>query len=181
MRRDSLFYRLFQQSPELLFELLDAPPDNAADYRFDSVAVKEPRFEIDGVFLPPEGTRGTVFFCEVQIQKDERLFERLFEELFLYFYRQRDRFENWQAVVIYPSRSKEQSSTLPYDVLLDSDQVHRVFLNELGQPSQLPFNVGLLVLTTVSDEEAPQQARALLSRINEVEPNTERQAIIRVC
>ncbi len=24
-------------------------PDNAADYRFDSVAVKEPKFEIDGV------------------------------------------------------------------------------------------------------------------------------------
>ncbi|MEL7505675.1 MAG: DUF2887 domain-containing protein, partial [Cyanobacteria bacterium J06554_6] len=46
MRRDSLFYLLFRQSPELLFELLDTPPDNAADYRFDSVAVKEPKFEI---------------------------------------------------------------------------------------------------------------------------------------
>lgn len=178
MRRDSLFYLLFQQFPELLFDLLSEPPDNAADYRFDSVAVKEPKFEIDGVFLPPEGTPGTIFFCEVQFQKDERLYERLFGELFLYFYRQRDRFENWQAVVIYPSRSTEQSTTLPYNVLLNSDQVHRVFLDELGQPNQLPLNLGLLVLTTVSDEEAPQQARALLSRLNEVEPNTERQAII---
>ncbi|MEM6353840.1 MAG: Rpn family recombination-promoting nuclease/putative transposase [Cyanobacteria bacterium P01_D01_bin.14] len=178
MRRDSLFYLLFQQFPELLFDLLSTPPDNAADYRFDSVAVKEPKFEIDGVFLPPEGTPGTIFFCEVQFQKDTRLYERLFGELFLYFYRQRDRFENWQAVIIYPTRSTEQSSTLPYNVLLSSDQVHRVFLDELGQPSQLPLNVGLLVLTTVSDEEAPRQARALLGRINEVEPNTERQAII---
>ena len=178
MRRDSLFYRLFQQSPELLFGLIATPPDNAADYRFDSVAVKEPRFEIDGVFLPPEGTPGTVFFCEVQFQKDGRLYERLFGELFLYFYRQRERFENWQAVVIYPSRSTEQSTTLPYDILLDSPQVHRVFLDELGQPSQLPLNLGLLVLTTVSEEEAPQEARALLGRLSEVEPNTERQAII---
>jgi len=27
---------------------------------------KEPKFEIDGVFLPPEGEVGTVYFCEVQ-------------------------------------------------------------------------------------------------------------------
>ncbi len=31
-------------------------------YRFDSVAVKEPRFEIDGVFLPPESEPGIVYF-----------------------------------------------------------------------------------------------------------------------
>nr|WP_246564332.1 Rpn family recombination-promoting nuclease/putative transposase [Leptothoe spongobia] len=35
-------------------DLLDVPPPDAATYRFDSVAVKEPKFEIDGVFLPPE-------------------------------------------------------------------------------------------------------------------------------
>ena len=54
MRRDSLFYRLFSYSPGLLFELLSSPPPDAASYRFDSVAVKEPTFEIDGVFLPSE-------------------------------------------------------------------------------------------------------------------------------
>ena len=53
MRRDSIFYYLFQTYPTLLFELLPNPPANAANYRFDSVAVKEPKFEIDGVFLPP--------------------------------------------------------------------------------------------------------------------------------
>jgi len=78
MRRDSIFYHLFQQVPSLLFELVPHPPTNASDYRFESVAVKEPKFEIDGVFLPPEGDRsGTIYFCEVQFQKDERLYERL--------------------------------------------------------------------------------------------------------
>ncbi|NEP62208.1 MAG: DUF2887 domain-containing protein, partial [Symploca sp. SIO2G7] len=67
MRRDSIFYRLFQQSPALVFELLETPPANATDYRFDSVAVKEPKFEIDGVFLPPDTEdAGVVYFCEVQ-------------------------------------------------------------------------------------------------------------------
>ncbi|MGB3206751.1 MAG: DUF2887 domain-containing protein [Crinalium sp.] len=38
---------------------------NAQSYRFDSVAVKEPKFEIDGVFLPPASeTPGVVYFCE---------------------------------------------------------------------------------------------------------------------
>ncbi|MEB3291713.1 MAG: DUF2887 domain-containing protein, partial [Synechococcales bacterium] len=48
MRRDSIFYALFQQSPALLFELLAEVPESAAQYRFESVAVKEPKFEIDG-------------------------------------------------------------------------------------------------------------------------------------
>jgi predicted transposase YdaD len=79
-------------------------------YRFDSVAVKEPKFEIDGVFLPPETEgKGIVYFCEVQFQKaesavlgspqveqlsktDELLYERLFGESLLYFYRNRVRF-----------------------------------------------------------------------------------------
>lgn len=47
MRRDSIFYKLFQQYPALLFELLTNPPFNAGEYKFDSVAVKEPKFEID--------------------------------------------------------------------------------------------------------------------------------------
>jgi predicted transposase YdaD len=79
MRRDSIFYALFKQSPSLLFELLDEVPATAIRYRFESVAVKEPTFTIDGVFLPPETEPpGTVFFAEVQMQKDDRLYERLF-------------------------------------------------------------------------------------------------------
>lgn len=51
MRRDPIFYQMFQRSPALLFDLIGERPANAIDYRFDSVAVKEPKFEIDGVFL----------------------------------------------------------------------------------------------------------------------------------
>jgi len=82
---------------------LATPPGNASAYRFDSVAVKEPKFEIDGVFLPPNSNDpGIIYFCEVQFQKDDRLYERLFGEAFLYFYRQRERYSDWQAVIIYP-------------------------------------------------------------------------------
>jgi predicted transposase/invertase (TIGR01784 family) len=113
MRRDSIFYKLFQQSPHLLFELVANPPTNADSYRFDSVAVKEAKFEIDGVFLPPESDgAGVVYFCEVQFQKDEQLYERVWAESSLYFYRNRARFSDWQAVIIYPSHSIEQSEAV---------------------------------------------------------------------
>jgi predicted transposase/invertase (TIGR01784 family) len=165
MRRDSIFYKLFQQSPTLLFELLANPPANAGEYRFDSVAVKEPKFEIDGVFLPPENeTPGVVYFCEIQFQKDEQLYERVFAESSLYFYRNRARFSDWQAVIIYPSRSLEQSDVYPHRSFLNGGQVYRIYLDELGNIRQLPIWVALMVLTTLDEKEAPQEARYLLAR-----------------
>jgi len=179
MRRDSIFYKLFQQSPTLLFELLTNPPTNADAYRFDSVAVKEPKFEIDGVFLPPESeTPGVVYFCEVQFQKDEQLYERVFAESSLYFYRNRARFNDWQAVIIYPSRNTEQSNIYPHRGLLNSNQVHRVYLDELGDIRQLPLWVALMVLTTVESEQAPEEARYLLTRTRQEVPLVASRAII---
>jgi predicted transposase/invertase (TIGR01784 family) len=182
MKRDSLFYRLFSQSPELLFELLENRPDNVSGYRFDSVAVKEPKFEIDGVFLPPESAiPGVVYFCEVQMQKDGQLYERLFGESFLYFYRNRSRFCDWQAVVIYPSRSLEQDDTQPYRALLNSDQVHRIYLDELGEIETLPLGVAAMVLTITNEDEAPEKARMLMGRANqEVIQLPIRQSIIEI-
>jgi predicted transposase/invertase (TIGR01784 family) len=174
MRRDSIFYKLFQQYPFVLFQLLENPPQNAELYKFDSVAVKEPKFEIDGVFLPPESEpKGTVYFSEVQFQKDEQLYERLFAESHLYFYRNRDRFSDWQAVIIYPSRNIEQSDISPHRSLLNGDQVHRIYLDELGDIQELPLWVGLMVLTTLKESQAPAAARNLLSRSNQENSSNE--------
>ena len=170
MRRDSIFYYLFSQAPGLLSELVPNPPADADAYRFDSVAVKEPRFEIDGVFLPPEGKPGIVFFVEVQFQRDALLYERIFAEVALYFYRNRERFTNWQVIVIYPSQSTEQSDLLPYRSFLNGEQVHRIYLDELGDIDQLPLWVGLMVLTTVNEAQAPAKAKELLKRAQVVPP-----------
>ncbi|MEG4121245.1 Rpn family recombination-promoting nuclease/putative transposase [Microcoleus sp. N9_B4] len=178
MRRDSIFYKLFQEAPTLLFELLEESPSNAEQYRFDSVAVKEPKFEIDGVFLPPDAEPGVVYFCEVQFQRDELLYERLFGESFLYFYRNRQRFTDWEAVVIYPSRSTEQSDTHPYRSLLNCNQVHRVYLDELGDIEQLPLGVALMALTTIDEASTPEAARLLLARSQREESEAASRAII---
>jgi predicted transposase/invertase (TIGR01784 family) len=92
----------------LLFEFVEHPPAEAQRYRFESVEVKEASFRIDGVFLPPEdAVSKTVFFAEIQFQKDEDLYHRLIAESMLYLYRNRTVYRDWYAVVIFPSRSLE--------------------------------------------------------------------------
>ena len=156
MRRDSIFYKLFQQYPPLLFELLTNPPENASEYTFDSKAVKETKFEIDGVFVPPENqSPGVVYFVEVQFQKDEKLYERMLAESYLYFYRNRDSFSDLQLVVIYPSRNIEQNDIYPHRTLLEGEQFHRIYLDELGDIRQLPLEVAVMQLTTIPEQQAP--------------------------
>jgi predicted transposase YdaD len=53
MKTASLFYRLFQTAPQLLFDLLDRPTDQAAYYQFTSEELKQTAFRIDGIFRPP--------------------------------------------------------------------------------------------------------------------------------
>jgi predicted transposase/invertase (TIGR01784 family) len=165
MRRDTLFYRIFKEFPSLLFELTGDPPSNAAEYRFNSVEVKEPTFRIDGVFEPPvlDGT-GKLYLAEVQMQLDEALCERTFAELFALFYRSRKLYSDWQCVMIYLSRSTEQKVTYPYRALLKSDQVQIIYLDELGNIRDLPLITSLAVLPTVPPKKAPAEARDILVR-----------------
>jgi predicted transposase/invertase (TIGR01784 family) len=163
MRRDTIFFQLFQQSPTLLFELLPQPPERADEYIFDSVEVKETSFRIDGIFLPPDAS-GMVYVCEVQFQLDPLFYERLVGEIGIYTYRNRERFANWQAVVIYPSRSVEQLRLDTVQELITSGRIIRVFLDELGAIHELPIGLGLMVLTTLDGDLATAEARRLIGQ-----------------
>ncbi len=67
MKRDSIYYQIFKRFPGLLFELVNDPPLQGQNYRFESLEIKETAFRINGVFLPPEGAISRViFFAEVQ-------------------------------------------------------------------------------------------------------------------
>jgi len=77
MKRDHIFFKIFQQNPSLLFEFVDQKPPEANNYRFESVTVKETQFQIDGVFLPPANASPKIaYFAEFQFQQDERLYFR---------------------------------------------------------------------------------------------------------
>jgi predicted transposase/invertase (TIGR01784 family) len=138
-------------------------PDRANEYIFDSIEVKETAFRIDGVFMPPDRS-GTIYFAEVQFQTDELLYERMLSEISIYTYRNRERFADWQAVVIYPTRMMEQSRTEMVREMLDSGRIRRVYLDELGAVEELPTGLGLMVLTTLEGEKATQSAIGLIER-----------------
>ena len=163
MRRDTIFYQLFQQLPTLLFDLIPQPPENANRYTFDAVEVKETGFRLDGVFVPPDRS-GIVYFCEVQFQLDELLYERMDSEISIYVYRNRERLFDWRAVVIYPSRNLEQSRIETVREMLASDRIVRVYLDELGRIDELPTGLGLMVLTTLEGDNALNEARGIIER-----------------
>jgi predicted transposase/invertase (TIGR01784 family) len=163
MRRDTIFYQLFVQSPSLLFDLIPNPPTNAAGYTFDSVEVKETSFRIDGVFLPPDNS-GNAYFGEVQFQKDNLIYERLLSEIGIYTYRHRDRFYDWLAIAIYPSRSVEQEQLAIVSEFIASGRITRIYLDELNTAEPLPIGLELMRLTTLEDETAVAEAKSLIYR-----------------
>ncbi len=81
-------------------------------------------------------------------------------------------------MIIYPSRNTEQAEIHPYRSLLNGEQVTRIYLDELGDIRSLPVWVALMVLTTIEDEQATEEARYLLTRSQQEAPQPENRAII---
>lgn len=159
MKTDSLFYRIFQTAPAIFFELIGQPTQEG--YQFQSVELKQTAFRIDGVFLPPpEADNQTVYFVEVQFQKDPLLYHRLFAELFL-FLNQNPTTANWQAVAIYPNPSLEPEQTDLYQPLLECSRVQRIYLNQLSSSS---VELGIVELILEPEETAVGKAKQLLSQ-----------------
>ena len=166
MKRDSIYYQIFKRFPALIFEHVDNRPEQAQNYRFESVEVKETAFRIDGVFLPPEGaTPRVIFFAEVQFQKDEALYHRFFTESLTYLYRNQSQYDDWYCVIIFPSRSLLPKDTITHRMFLNSDQVHCIYLDELGSFNTLPIGINLMQLTIASEKIMAEQARLLIQRV----------------
>ncbi|MBE9013296.1 Rpn family recombination-promoting nuclease/putative transposase [Pseudanabaenaceae cyanobacterium LEGE 13415] len=177
MKRDVIFYQLFQRFPNLFFDLIDRP--QMQGYRFDSVEVKEPTFRIDGVFLPPESASPkTIFFVEVQFQRDDALYDRFFAELMLYLHRN-PIYDDWYGVILLKSRGLEPKRTQIHRSLLNSTQVQRIYLNELGGSEDLPLSLKIIQLTLATKKKMPTQARQLIEQVSqEAMSNLSRQEII---
>jgi predicted transposase YdaD len=168
MRRDVLFYKLFKRFPALFFELIGQPVAIARHYRFDSVEVKEPTFRIDGVFLPLEAAPSkTIFFTEVQVRKDESLYDRCFAESMQYLHRN-PVYDDWYGVIIFRSRNTEPKNQHLHRSLLNGSQVKRIYLNELHQ-SNPSLGIRTILLTLATKKQMPTQAKQLIREIEQTE------------
>ncbi len=165
LKTDSIFYRLFQEFPNIFFELIGNSPETAAGYQFSSVEVKQTAFRIDGVFLP-QTEELPIYFVEVQFQTDSEIYSRLFTEINLYL-RQNQPENDWFAVVIYPTRSIDKAKTKHYRESFASGRVTRIYLDELGETASLPIGIATIKLVIENEDKAIQQARELITRTSQ--------------
>ncbi|MBD2357150.1 Rpn family recombination-promoting nuclease/putative transposase [Tolypothrix sp. FACHB-123] len=163
MKTDSIFYRLFQELPEIFFELIGNSPDNAEAYQFSSVEIKQTAFRIDGVFLPIQGEQNPIYFVEVQFQPDAEIYSRLVSEIYLYL-RQNQPKNSWRGVVIYPTRSLDISDINNYSELFTSQRISRIYLDELGEIASLPVGIATIKLVLEDKDTAIVSARELINR-----------------
>lgn len=165
MKTDSIFYRLFQEFPDIFFELIGNPSVTATEYQFSSVEIKQTAFRIDGVFLPNTEEK-PIYFVEVQFQEDSKIYSRLFTEINLYL-RQNQPENDWFAVVIYPSSSIDTAKTKHYRESFASGRVTRIYLDELGENASLPIGIATIKLVIENENKAIQEARELIIRTSQ--------------
>jgi predicted transposase/invertase (TIGR01784 family) len=164
VKTDSIFFQIFKTDPGILFELMGQSPDLAQNYDFRSVEIKQVAFRIDGVFLPKtDAVDQTVWFLEVQFQKDPVFYQRFFGEIYFYLNLHPEAVD-WQAVVIFPRRSIESANQHVYRANLNSDQVHRIYLEDLRDLHTESLGVGLMQLILADNNDAVTQVQALLSK-----------------
>ncbi len=164
MKTDTLFYSLFQASPSIFFELIGQPETDANSYQFTSIELKQQAFRLDGVFLPKlNNPNQPIYFLEVQFQKDKIFYQRVFAEIFLYLH-QYQSVNEWRAVVIFPRRSLEPEQTRPYDFLLNTHLVQRVYLNELGETAGTSIGVGIVQLVVERKSSTVIKAKQLIEQ-----------------
>jgi predicted transposase/invertase (TIGR01784 family) len=163
MKTDSLFYRLFQELPGLVFELAEWPVPTGAVYTLRAEEVKQTSFRLDGLLLPPPGLPDLPgIFVETQFQLDNDFYSRWFTQIFLFLYRRRWQ-GPWRAVVIFPSRKVDPQPPVAYQPLLDSPWVKRVYLEDLQERTNLTPGLQLMQLIVAEPEVAVSQAQALLT------------------
>jgi predicted transposase/invertase (TIGR01784 family) len=161
MKTDSLFYRLFQEHPEVVFELAGWPLPANAGYTLQAEEVKQTSFRLDGL-LTPAGADPTLPLVFIEIQFQRKVFyPRWFSEIFLYLYR-RNIERPWWAVVIFPNRAAEVEPSPAYRALFDLPGVQRVYLEDFTERPATTPGLQLVQLLVAEPANAVAQARTLL-------------------
>jgi len=175
MHTDTIFYQIFLTFHTLLFEILGEPTENARDYKFTSVEVKEKAFRFDGIFMA-DSVEKPIYFVEVQFQLKPDFYWELIAEINIYL-NQFKPVQDWQGVALFAKRSLDVGELTAYQQeLINSGRIKRIYLDELPPGS---IGMGLIELIVSKEAQAPELVKALLDRTKtEVENDREKQGII---
>ena len=175
MHTDTIFYQIFLTFHTLLFEILGEPTENARDYKFTSVEVKEKAFRFDGIFMA-DSVEKPIYFVEVQFQPKPDFYWELIAEINIYL-NQFKPVQDWQGVALFAKRSLDVGELTAYQQeLINSGRIKRIYLDELPPGS---IGMGLIELIVSQEVQAPELVKTLLDRTKtEVENDREKQGII---
>jgi predicted transposase YdaD len=134
MQSDSLFYELFQTSPQVFFELIGTQPPQQGLYSLISQEVKQTRFQIDGVLLPHHRrTDLPIYFLEVmgyRPKQGKKFYQELITEIHLYLNDYEPK-NDWRVVVIYTQRSYDPGLPIHLSEYAQGDRLQRIYLDKL--------------------------------------------------
>ena len=163
MKTDTLFYRLFQDRPALVFELAGIETPAGAGYVLRAEEIKETAFRLDGLLVPTVTGAHPLVFLEVQFQPDATFYARWFAAIYLYLYRRQVRGE-WRAVVLYPRRGAETGAEAAHRTTLANPWVHRVYLDEPEPAAGASPGLALVGLILAKPEACATRARELVHK-----------------
>ncbi len=169
MKTDTIFYTLFQTLPGVLFELLEQSPALALHYQFTSVEIKELARRIDGLFLPKaDFPEDTIYFIEVQFQRDNDIYWRIITETFLYINQYKPQ-RRWQAVLLFAQRSLDPGVPFIYQTSLAQQQIRTIYLDELDDLPSSSIGLGVIKLVVAPEDKAVQQAKNLINQVQQTD------------
>ncbi|MEH2352457.1 Rpn family recombination-promoting nuclease/putative transposase [Nostoc sp.] len=169
MKTDTIFYTLFQTLPGVLFELLEQSQALALHYQFTSVEIKELARRIDGLFLPkPDYPEDTIYFVEVQFQRDDDIYWRIITEAFLYINQYKPQ-RRWQAVLLFAQRNLDPSIPFIYQTSLAPQQIRIIYLDELDNVPSSSIGLGVIKLVVAAENQAVQQAKNLIKQVQQTD------------
>ena len=175
MHTDTIFYQIFLTFHTLLFEILGEPTENAKEYQFTSVEVKEKAFRFDGIFMT-NNLKKPIYFLEVQFQPKPEFYWEFIAEINLYLNQFKPE-QDWQAIALFPKQSLDVSKLTTYQQeLIDSGRIKRIYLDELPSGS---IGMGLIELIVSQEAQAPELVKTLMARTKtEIDNDSEKQGII---
>ncbi len=164
MKRDLLFFRFFKELPGCFFHLIGRPEADAERYELDSIEYKETSVRLDGVFQPRQPEVDPAYLWEAQYYASDKVYANMMSKIGR-FLGHGDPKQDWVAVVIYPNRALEQKNLRPYRWLIQSDQLVRIFLDELPPAPPDKLEMGVLEVIAARPDVALEKAQAIVPRL----------------
>jgi predicted transposase/invertase (TIGR01784 family) len=93
-------------------------------------------------------------------------YSNLFAKVFTYL-NQNDPGQNWRAVVIYERRSFEPEDTDPYEGLLNSHRVVRVYLDEIDSTTESSLGIQIVKLIFEKEKNAVNRGKEIIAEAQE--------------